>query len=159
MAHAFKKIPAKATFGALKPDLYQSDYITNKKAKLAFCDIKYLCKNINKASSYNQLNLYNQGRYLKGLEVGAIWPFDKADLIFGLYSKMELKNVCTVIDGPPCDKIDSCDGCSAVTTIDASPLVTVPFYSTNTVDPVGELFGNSSCGTNNFVNYMVYKNS
>ena len=154
MAHAFKKIPAKATFGALKPDLYQSDYITNKKAKLAFCDIKYLCKNIKKASSYNQLNLYNQGRYLKGLEVGTIWPFDKADLIFGLYSKMELKNVCTVIEGPPCDKIDSCAGCSAITKID--PSETNPFYFMHTIDPVGELFGNSSCGTNNFVNYMVY---
>ena len=104
--------------------------------------------------TYNQINLYNQGRYLKGLEVGAIWPFDKSDLIFGLYSKMELKNVCTVIEGPPCDKIDSCVGCSEITKID--PSETNPFYFMHTIDPVGELFGNSSCGTNNFVNYMVY---
>ena len=87
--------------------------------------------------------------------MGAIWPFDKADLIFGLYSKMELTNVCTVIDGPPCDKIDSCDGCTAVTTIDASPLVTEPFYVTNTIDPVGALFGNTPCGIQNFTNYST----
>lgn len=147
MAHAFKKIPAKPTFGALKPNLYQSDYITNKKAKIAFCDV-------NNVSNYNQLNLYNRGKYLNSLEVGNISSFDKSDLIFGLYSKMDLTNVCSVINGPPCNNIDSCIGCDEVTTIDISS--SSPFYFTNTIDPVGELFGNTTCGTNNFINYMVY---
>lgn len=156
MAHAFKKIPAKPAFGVLNHDLYQSDYITNKKSKLAFCDVKYICKNIPRISNYNLYNQYRKGRYLKGLETGAFLPFDTSDLIFGLYSKMDLKNVCTVIDGYPCSNIDSCGGCSLPTTINASPSVTEPFYSINTIDPIGELFGNTSCGTNNFINYMEY---
>ena len=156
MAHAFKKIPAKPAFGALNQGLQQSDYITNKKSKLAFCDVKYICKGIPRIANYTQYQLYRKGRYLKGLETGALLPFDTADLIFGLYSKLDLKNVCTVIDGYPCSNIDSCAGCSSNTTIDASSSVTEPFYSTNTVDPIGELFGNTSCGTNNYINYMEY---
>jgi hypothetical protein len=118
--------------------------------------VKYICKNIPRISNYNLYNQYRKGRYLKGLETGAFLPFDTSDLIFGLYSKMDLKNVCSVIDGYPCSNIDSCGGCSLPTTINASPSVTEPFYSTNTIDPIGELFGNTSCGTNNFINYMEY---
>ena len=37
MAFAFSPIPAKPTFGTLKENLYQSDYINRKKAKNNYC--------------------------------------------------------------------------------------------------------------------------
>ena len=36
MAHAFKTISAKPTFGTLQPNLYQSDYINRKKGIIVF---------------------------------------------------------------------------------------------------------------------------
>jgi hypothetical protein len=32
----------------------------------------------------------------------------------------------------------------------------VPFNWTNTIDPVGALFGKSPCGTENFTKYMKF---
>ena len=58
MAHAFKNISAKPTFGTLREELNQSDYITRKKNKC--------CNNnlpVNKSNlivgQYTKLNLYN----------------------------------------------------------------------------------------------------
>ena len=141
----------KATLGTLKQVSYQSDYITNKKSKLNYCNDN-ICKKIVQFSNYNQYNLFNNGRYLFALDTKKIIPFNKTDLIAGLYSKMNLTNVCTVINGPPCSKIESCDNCSNVVTVDANS--SKPFYVTNTIDPIGELFGNSQCGINNFIDYM-----
>ena len=131
-------------FAKLNPNLYQSDYITNKKARLATCD-KKVCSS---KMSYNQYNLSNRGRSL-----ALARKIDTADLIYGLYSKMNLSKVCTVVDGFPCINLDTCTACDAPTIIDIAPSA-YPFYITNTIDPVGELFGNSSCGKNNFINYM-----
>lgn len=153
MAHAFNKISAKSAFGTLAPNLYQSDYITNKKAQNSFCVVKKECKNVN---SYGNLSLYNRANYLNALKFLHTSDVNQSNLSFGLQSKMNLTNVCTVIDGPPCNN-NECDGCSEVTKIDASTTVTEPFYVTNTIDPVGVLFGNSVCGTKNFINFMEYK--
>ena len=68
---------------------------------------------------------------------------------------MNLKDVCTVIDGNPCFQVDSCTGCLTGAKIDTTS--EIPFYLTKTIDPVGELFGNTDCGVNNFTRYMVYK--
>jgi hypothetical protein len=150
-------ISGKATFGTLKQVSYQSDYITNKKSKLNYCNnVNYTansnCKKNNFFTNYNQYNLFNNGRYLFALDTKKKLPFNKTNLIAGLYSKMNLTNVCTVINGNPCSQIESCNGCSNVVTVDASS--SNPFYITNTIDPIGELFGNSQCGINNFIDYM-----
>jgi hypothetical protein len=70
---------------------------------------------------------------------------------------MNLKNVCTVSNGSPCSLIDSCSGCSTGAIVDVD--FAEPFYQVNTIDPLGELFGKSACGTNNFTSYMVYNPS
>jgi hypothetical protein len=152
MAHAFKTIPAKPTFGTLTKAGYQSDYISNKKANLLYynCD-KTTCNKLTKAPNYQDYNLFYKKQYLNNKNM---LPFDKTDLIAGLYSKMNLKNICTVSTGSPCSLIDSCPGCSSGAIVDAAS--TEPFYHVNTIDPLGELFGRSACGTNNFTSYMVY---
>ena len=158
MAHTFKPIPGKPAFGTLTQVVYQGDYITNKKAKLLYClnQDKTSCNKLTKAPNYKEYNLYNKGRYLNALDKGCILPFNKTNLITGQYSKMNLSSVCTVIDGFPCSQIDSCPGCLNGASIDATT-ATEPFYQTNTIDPVGDLFGKTQCGINNFTRYMVYK--
>lgn len=152
---SFKTVkPAKSAFGTLKQVSYQSDYIINKKSKLNYCNdgTGVKCNKIINYSNYNQFNLFNNGRYVNALDTKKILPFNKTDLIAGLYSKMNLNNVCTVINGYPCSSIETCDSCSNIVTVDANS--SIPFYVTNTIDPIGELFGNSQCGINNFIDYM-----
>jgi hypothetical protein len=155
MAHAFKKISAKPTFGNLKQTIYQSDYINNKKSKLTYCNSATdVCKKITYTPSYDNYYLFNNGRYLQRLKNECELLFDKTNLISGLYTKMDLANVCTVIDGSPCSQVDYCSACLTGAKIDInSP---DPLYETKTIDPVGELFGNSQCGINNFTHYMKY---
>jgi hypothetical protein len=129
MAHAFKTIPAKSTFGTLQEELYQSDYINRKKQK---CN--------------------------------TILPVNKSNLIVGQYTKLNLYNVCTVSNGPPpsipCEFNNVCSPCQNgegeedIVKIDASG--DYPFYFYYTIDPLGELFGKTSCGTLNYTNYMVF---
>ena len=145
---------AKPTFGTLKQVSYQSDYITNKQSKLAYCNNVNICKKNSKVPNYNQYNLFNNGRYLNNLANGNILSFNKTDLIAGLHSKMNLNGACTVINGNPCSNLTNCDGCDTPANIDTTSVL--PFYQTNTIDPIGELFGNTTCGVNNFTNYMEY---
>jgi len=157
MAHAFKIIPAKPTFGTLRSNTntFQSDYITNKKARLAYCNASDKCA--KNSSSYNQMNLLNNGRRLsnKYLANNGLIPFNKSNLIAGLYSKMDLENVCTLINGFPCNNIDtSCAACQNAVSINSG--ASVPLNWTNTIDPVGALFGNTQCGIENFTNYMKF---
>ena len=53
MAHAFKTIPARPTFGTLPKAGYQSDYISNKKANLLYynCD-KTTCNNLKQGEAH-----------------------------------------------------------------------------------------------------------
>ncbi len=157
MSHAFKTIPAKPTFGTLRPVGFQSDYIVNKKSKIAYCNSSSPCEKNIYAPNYNQMNLFNNGRRrsVNYLANNNLLPFlNKSNVIAGLYSKMDLTNVCTLINGFPCNKIDSCSACKNAVSVDSSS--TSPLNWTNTIDPVGELFGNTPCGIENFTNYMKF---
>ena len=135
MAHAFKTIPAKSTFGTLQEELYQSDYINRKKRKC-----------VNKSN----------------LIVGKYTKLNKSNLIVGQYTKLNLSDVCTVSNGPPpanpCEFNNNCNPCqnSEDITIDASDTNTIPFYVDYTIDPLGELFGKTYCGILNYPKYMVF---
>ena len=125
MAHAFKTIPAKSTFGTLQKELYQSDYINRKKNK---CN--------------------------------TILPVNKSNLIVGQYTKLNLYDVCTVSNGPPpsihCE-FNNCNPCqNSGNIVIIDPNSTNPFYYDYTIDPLGELFGKTSCGILNYTNYMVF---
>ena len=129
MASAFKAKPA---FGILREIQYQGDYILKKKSKKL---------NVN---SYEKYLSSKKERYTNI----RIIPINKSNIIAGLYYKMDLNNVCVIQKGLPFFNTDTCDNAK----IDADS--TKPFYQTNTIDPRGSLFGNSSCGTNNFTHYM-----
>jgi hypothetical protein len=129
MAYAFAPISAKPTFGNLRDNLYQSDYIQKKKSK-HLCQCKKSCNT----------KIVNTG-----------------NLIMGQYSKLDLTGVCTAIPTTPCNKIDDCEPCQMKEPVPIPPTENVPFYYNNTLDPLGTLFGNSQCGEQNYARFMVFR--
>lgn len=111
---------AKAAFGTLNKNMYQSDYLNKKKGVTMGCN--RLCKKTDVNNTKFSTNKYN--------------------LIVGQYTEMNLKDVVTV------DNITS-------TPVVINPYDSKPFYYTNTIDPYGQLFGNSPCGILNYVNYIM----
>ena len=131
MSQAFK------TFGTIRENLYQSDYINRKKRRINWCNVTPCCK---KNKLYCKHNLNN---------------FNKSNLIYGQYSALNLQNVCTVSKGPPPTEPYTKPCKNADVTIDEADLT--PFYAKYTIDPLGELFGRTQCGELNYTHYMVFK--
>ena len=153
MAHAFKTIPAKPSFGVLKESVYQSDYIARLKSRNTFCDTKTngLCMSLGTSLDKD----YNTFHQLKHFRAVCDLPFNKSDLVVNLYSKMNLQDVCVI--GDTGTNIYNCNagatGCN--TSAGYNPTIS-PFYQQYTIDPCGKLFGNTQCGIKNFTNYMVF---
>ena len=130
MNHLFP-IPAKPTFGTVKPLLYSSDYLNLKKTR----EIRRESL-INKYKNYD--DFYLSSHYKNEI--------NKYNLVYGLYSQENLNHVATVgtninTENPP----------SIATKINPT---LKPFYQFYNIDYKGELFGNSQCGELNYVNYV-----
>jgi hypothetical protein len=158
MAHAFKTISAKPTFGSLQEKLYQSDYINRKKGIIVFCKTPCICKNIRVAPSYDIKNSFNIG--LRFNRLNSIHN-NKSNLIISQYTKENLKNVCTVSPLNPytapsyCSNSDPCDPCQNNGPVIIDPLNSInTFYSGYIMDPLGQLFGKSQCGELNYTEYQ-----
>lgn len=155
MSYAFQTIPAKPTFGTLRENLYQSDYIKVKRNKLAYCKSNWVYNRIKKPNYYRFINSFNVG---PNLATG----INKGNLIMGQYTKLNLNHVCTVAVGPPptepCSTIFDCYPCqnNEPVTINSCTCHDEPFYYCNTIDPNGELFGASQCGELNYTHYMGF---
>jgi len=143
MAFTFNSHPANEAFGKAKKVGYASDYLENKKAKLAYCEktlspnktILYSCNKLTRSNSFEGLYLFNRGRLINDVVTGRIPYFNKDNLEVNLYTKENVTNV-NVIQG-------------------AVPAPNSPITFTNyRIDPCGELFGSSQCGVGNFVNYL-----
>jgi hypothetical protein len=159
MAHAFKSIPAKPTFGTVNAkNIYsQSDYLQSKKASLIYsltsnCNLN-CCNKLIKTDSYQTKNSFYLGLTNNLLVI----PFNKQNLVAGQYTYMDLSGVCCVIQGPICSNIfvNDCSQCDLPCPINVTT-ATQPFYFTNTIDPRGELFGNSQCGELNYTHFIRY---
>jgi hypothetical protein len=164
MAHAFKPISAKPTFGTVNNGRFisQSDYLNNKKGYLFYsqtsnCNLN-CCNKLIKTNSYKNKYLFNLGQLTNQINKGIIVPFDKQNLVAGQYTYMDLSGVCCAIDGSICTDIfvNDCTQCDLPCPINVATS-TQPFYFTNTIDPLGQLFGNSQCGELNYTHYMRYK--
>jgi hypothetical protein len=150
-------IPAKPTFGKLKPQLYAGDYIKNKAVttilqnkKTQFisnniCNINNDCSNClarGKKFCYRNKCNYNCCNNTDGRLIN----IDYTKLNINLITKEDLKDV---------DVIETFPQGKNPTTI--NPNITTPFYQNYTIDPKGELFGNTCCGVNNFLLYRKLK--
>ena len=111
-------------FGTLKPNLYQSDYITGKNAKIMSCS------NINlNIRSSGQYDLYKKGKYLFDVRCRK-YLIDETHLAYGLYKKKDLTNICSVIEGQPCTNY-TCPQCLLPAPIKVLTDSDEAFYLTN----------------------------
>ena len=73
----------------------------------------------------------------KKLKCKPCFKENTTNLIVNLYTKEDLQNVTTIVN----------------TNLSGTTQCT-PYYINNFIDPIGELFGNSFCGVNNYTAYM-----
>ena len=137
-SNAFTNL-AKPTFETYSKIGSSSDYLTNKKSRLAYCNSAQNTCGKMRVRTYGERTLYETGRLLETTNQ----QHNKTNLINNLYSAIDLSGVVTVSD-------------SSVTTPPKSTLIDVsilPFYEQYLVDPKAELFGNTQCSENNIVQY------
>jgi hypothetical protein len=141
MAHSFKSSTGKKAFGVFSEPIDASEYISNKKATATYC-VANSCTPSVKVGSQSNLLLFNTSNRL------SIYPcknaINRANLYINLLTKLDLPENIPVIEDFSDKQVPS--------TINTN---TVPYLEYN-IDPCGNLFGNTICGINNFVNYMVY---
>ena len=136
---AQKCFPASPAFGSNKESMYASDYTHKKKAIATFCKPEVRCNKKN--LSQGELNLLNDAKLLTKCHL----PFDTSNLNINLFTALDLKDVNVILDSTN----NACP-----TTIDYAAIP--DFYSRYVIDPSGQLFGNTKCGTNNYLSYLVY---
>jgi len=139
MAYSFKSNYGNKSFGVFKEPQNASDYIYNKKAKSTYCVTNNCVQNV-KVGSQNNLLLFKKSNLLN------LYPcsINKSNLYINLITKLDLSDVPVIEDF---------SGNAVPSTINTD--VEFPYLRYN-IDPSGDLFGNTICDTNNFVNYMVY---
>jgi hypothetical protein len=146
----FPTNPGKAAFGSLKTGLSAGDYISNKKAKNTYCNIS-LCRPSNKITKQSDLLLLNKANYL--YRKCNSYNLNKTNLCVNLITKLDLtgvKVIASQITGnSPTPIIEFKNSTSGY--LDQNP-----YYLIYKIDPCGELFGKTTCGINNYQDFVVY---
>ena len=142
MARPFKNsTSANKAFGVFSEPQDAGNYIYNKKTKATYCNAKICTPSLTVGSESNYL-LFKRANKL------AVYPclnsINKANLNINLITKMDLSGNVPVIQEFSTGYVPT-----TITT------TATPFLDYN-IDPSGNLFGNTICGIDNFVKYMVY---
>jgi hypothetical protein len=127
MARSFNTNSGRSAFGVFKEPNTSGDYVLNKKSKSTFCSRnKRICCN----TFSDQSNLLSA----KKLNTVNYKLINTSDLDINLITELNLKDV----------NVFQTFGMSSE-----------PFFYYN-IDPSGQLFGNTTCGINNFLHYSEY---
>ena len=140
MARSFKTYPGRPTFEVFNEPLDAGEYIKNKKALTTFCSAN-VCKPSRKVNTQSNMLLLNRANYLNYYSCGNI---DTTNLYVNLLTKLDLNDVPVIQD----------NNAPFNSPTDIVPGATV--YTNYIIDPSGNLFGNTTCGVNNYENYLVY---
>jgi hypothetical protein len=147
MAHSFKTNSGYRTFGVFSEPADAGDYIYNKKARASFC-VANSCTPAVKVGTQSNMLLFNRSNRL------SVFPcqnfIDKANLNINLITQLDLSGVPVIAD-------ISVTPNAIPSTVNPNSMI--PTYLQYNVDPCGNLFGNDTCGINNFVSYMVYNSN
>ena len=111
-----------------------SDYLTNKKSKLMFCNRSGICNNKG-VKSYAEKVIIDNGRLLES-------PVDA--ITYDLYSNLQ-----TQMDYSGARLITDISN-NSITCINVA---LIPFYDNYRTDIDGSMFGKTVCSENNFVNF------
>ncbi len=131
---------AKAAFKQINESSTASDYISQKKTKYSLCNPNYCHPNKNQGSQSNYLLL----RKANKIVLNPCNEIDKTQLYINLLTKLKLSDNVPVIS--------YLNNNTYPVEINTS---SVPYLTYN-IDPSGNLFGNTICGTDNWENYIVY---
>ena len=137
----FKPYMGKNTFGTLKESSESGEYTLNKNANSIFCSSNLCIPSITVATQSDRLLLRKSinNYFIKSVK----GSYNKANLNVNLVTKLNLTNVHVIQQNKPY-------AVPAYLDIKSIP------YLDYTIDPSGNLFGNTICGTNNFQNYLEY---
>lgn len=145
MSRPFTNYTAKPTFAEVNEPMDAGQYISKKKTQYTFCTPN-LChpnKNVNTYYKYYGLKTANNLAFYPSFN----FDNSRSQLYSNLYTKLDLK---VLNENTPV--VSDLDGGTFPVTIDT----TVQPYLKYNIDPSGVLFGETPCGINNFLNYVVY---
>jgi len=135
----FTPIPAKSAFGSYQPIQYANDVTEGKSIISQFCpfntktcNTNYQLNNSGDLLAFKKYYRYKNKFYK---------PYNTSNLNVNLYTKLDLRNVNVLQANYPIQ---------TPTSIDPS----INFIENYSIDPNGELFGNTNCGINNFVKFQ-----
>jgi hypothetical protein len=138
-------ISANRSFGLFNQSTDAGEYIYNKKSRATFCVANKCAPSVKVGTESNRL-LFNRSNKINMYPCENI--VNSYDLYTGLITKLDLKGVIPLVYVSPSD---------------GSKIYPATFSSSgnNTnqryiIDPSGNLFGNTICGINNYLNYRVY---
>ena len=142
MSRPFSNYSAKPTFAKVNEPLDAGEYITSKKTKYSFC---------NPNICHPNKNIYSQSMLLvlrkaNNLAFNPCGNFDKTQLYSNLYTKLDLSD----LSGNTPVISDLSGNFPVDIKTDVTP------YLTYNIDPSGNLFGNTPCGIDNYLNYLTY---
>ena len=135
----FKSYMGKNTFGTFKESQDAGEYILNKKTTASFCNPNVCVPNRALLTQSNRLLLRKANNIYFGTNQD---HYNRSNLNINLVTKLNLSDVPVIIDtsGNYPVQLD---------------VTSIP-YLDYTIDPSGNLFGDTICGTNNFQNYLQF---
>jgi len=136
----FKSYMGKNTFGTLKESNEAGEYILNKNATTIFCSPNSCIPSRTVATQRNRLLLIKANSIYFSTYQN---PYNAANLNINLVTKLNLTNVPVIQQNKPY-------------AVPAYLNKTAIPYLDYTIDPSGNLFGNTICGTDNYQNYLQY---
>jgi hypothetical protein len=134
----FSSYSGKSAFGQVREPLDAGEHVLNKKAVASYCNVGRCVLGQSRRTSA-ELLLLEQAQRLKYTN-----QFNRANLYVNLYSQMDLSGVCPIVD--------LSGNCPTVIASTVTPSALNLDY---VIDPSGVLFGNSTCGINNFTEFMT----
>jgi len=136
----FKTYTGKNTFGVVKESQEAGEYILNKKALATFCPPRICVPSRTVETQSNRLLLRHANKIYYSVCYN---PYNTSNLNINLVTTLDLSGVPIIQQNNP----------YAVPT--NLSLSSIP-YLDYTIDPSGNLFGNTICGTDNFQNYLRF---
>jgi hypothetical protein len=136
----FNQYMGKNTFGVLKESQDAGQYILNKTATTSFCSPNVCVPSRTLASQSSRLILRKANKiYFSRCQD----PYNTANLNINLVTVLDLSGVPVIQNNINNDVPTSLD------------VTSIPYLSYK-IDPSGNLFGNTVCGTDNFQNYLLF---
>lgn len=138
----FKPYMGKNTFGVLKESQDAGQYTLNKKAVASFCTPNVCVPSRTVVTQSNRLLLRQANKfYFRRCQN----HYNISNLNINLVTKLNLTDVPVIQQNFPCAFVPA-----------YLDVTCIPPYLNYTIDPSGNLFGNTICGTNNFQNYLQF---